>query len=113
MYVALLNDGEIEADLRLPITQFLVESQGTVLSCPPRVRDRAQALMREAWAAVAATSLWSAAVRCMEARSVARENPTIGQQEIEGLDLCRAFRDVYPKAPRNFEKVGRTAKQEE
>jgi len=113
MYVSLMNSGREEVDLRLPITVFLSDSRPIIANCPPRAREAAAARMRDAWEALGDTATWKAAVYCAEARAIARENPTIGQQEIEALDLCHAIREVYKKAPSGFEKVGRSAKQDE
>lgn len=113
MYVALQNMGLDEASLRLPITVFLSDSRALVVDCPPKTRDRALALWRRAWEALSEMETWEAAVRCMEARAYAKENPTIGQQQIEGMALCEAIREVYKTAPSGFEKVGRSVRQDE
>ena len=113
MYVALQNMGLNEDALRLPITVFLAESRAMVADSPPPTRSVAHALMRRAWEALSEMETYEAAQLCMEARALSKENPTIGQQQIEGIALCDAIREVYKQAPSGFEKVGRSVRQDD
>ena len=111
MFVACSNEGW---DLRVPITNFLLDSRPLVSACPdPKRRDRADGVLRGGWEHLHQDFVWAAAVYGISARTIASGNEEPDHHELMGWDLCRVLRDSYPRCPAGFEKIGRSANRDE
>ena len=111
MFVACSNAG---GDLRVPITNFLLESRPIVKEVGDSARrDRADGVLRGAWEHLHEDFEWAACVYGISARSIATDNEEPDGHELLGWDLCRTIRERHPKAPTGFEKIGRTANRDD